>query len=268
AAHECPIPFNTQGKSSPMFSHFTIGTRLIAGFILTALIAAVVGVVALRSSASMNDLAEAMYSRELMGLSHIKEANVALLAVGRARSNYLLATSEDERARHLDSIKKNSASAKQRIDLARPLFVSDRAKVLFAQIEQLWGTYQRDLHDSLELAKRKPLADRDVELSNALAKVREAADNLDTMFAELNQQKEQRAQAANDEIEALYYSSRNMMFALIGFGVMLRSPSDSASATATAFVSGIVTLRLMMKPRAIPSTTPKPMSANIMLRLL
>lgn len=204
-----------------MFSHFTIGARLIAGFILTALIAAVVGFVALRSSASMNDLAEAMYSKELMGLSHIKEANVALLAVGRARSNFLLASSEEERARHLESVKKNSTAAKEHIDQARPLFVSDRAKVLFAQIDQIWGTYQRDMHDSLEMARRKPLADRDAELSHALAKVRESADNLDNMFSELNQQKEQRAQVANDEIEALYYSSRNMMIMLIGFGVLL-----------------------------------------------
>jgi len=204
-----------------MFSHFTIGTRLIAGFILTALIAAVVGAIALRSSSYMNDLAEAMYANELMGLSHIKEANVALISVGRARSNFLLATSEEERARHMESVKKSSAAAKERIDLARPLFVSDRAKVLFAQIEQTWGAYQRDLHDSLELARRKPLAERDGELVNALAKVRESADTLDSMFDELNRQKEQRAQIANDEIEELYYSSRNMMIGLIGAGVLL-----------------------------------------------
>ncbi|EYC51871.1 chemotaxis protein [Hylemonella gracilis str. Niagara R] len=204
-----------------MFSHFTIGARLIAGFILTALIAAVVGVVALNSSASMNDLAEAMYQKELMGLSHIKEANVSLIAVGRARSNYLLATSEEERARHLESVKKNSAAVKERIDLARPLFVSDRAKILFAQVEQIWVTYQRDLQDSLDIARRKPLADRDAELTNALAKVRESADNLDNIFSELNHQKEERAKHANDEIEELYQGSRNMMIALIGLGVLL-----------------------------------------------
>jgi methyl-accepting chemotaxis protein len=204
-----------------MFSHFTIGARLIAGFILTALIAAVVGLVALRSSATMNDLAEAMYSKELMGLSHIKEGNVALVAVGRARSNFLLATSEEERARHLDSMKKNSTAAKEQIDLARPLFVSDRAKVLFAQIEQIWTTYQRDMYDAVEIARKRSLADRDVELSNALAKVRESADSIDNIFTELNQQKELRAKVANEEIETLYYSSRNTMLALIVFGVLL-----------------------------------------------
>src|SRR5262245_39197167 len=111
-----------------MFSNFKIGTRLIAGFVLVALISAVVGGIAIFNSSRMNDLAESMYTRELLGLSYIKEANINLIYIGRARSNFLLATTEEERAKHLASIEKSSATAKEYIEKAKPLFVSDRAK--------------------------------------------------------------------------------------------------------------------------------------------
>ncbi|MBP6899103.1 MAG: MCP four helix bundle domain-containing protein [Burkholderiaceae bacterium] len=204
-----------------MFSRFKIGTRLIAGFILTALIAAVVGGVALRSSAQMNELAEAMYSRELMGLAHIKDANVALISIGRARSNFLLAHSEEERAQHLASLKKQSAVAKERIEQAKPLFVSDRAKQLFAQVDQVWGAYQQDMAETMALAAKKSLHKQDVELDQAMGKVRQSADVLVKAFDELNEQKEKRAQAANEEVEALYQQSRNLMIGLALGGVLL-----------------------------------------------
>lgn len=99
-----------------MFSHFKIGTRLIAGFLVVAGLSGVVGGVALSNASKMNDLAEGLYSRELLGLSYIKEANINLIAVGRARSNFLLAASAEERERHQASIAKNSASAKEYMD--------------------------------------------------------------------------------------------------------------------------------------------------------
>ena len=109
-----------------MCSQFKIGTRLTAGFVFVASLSAVVGAVGSSNASRRGGLAERMYERELIGLASLAEANTALVAIGRARSNYLLATSADERERHLASMSRNSALVKERVAQARPLFGTEQ----------------------------------------------------------------------------------------------------------------------------------------------
>src|SRR5882757_9663262 len=107
-----------------MFNNLKIGVRLIGGFVLVASISAVVGFIGINNASQMHDKADAMYNSELMGLSYIKEANINLIYIGRARSNFLLATTQAEREKHLASIAKSSAAMKDYIEKARPLFIT------------------------------------------------------------------------------------------------------------------------------------------------
>ena len=204
-----------------MFSNLKIGVRLIAGFVLVASISAVVGAIGINNTGRMNDMAEDMYSRELMGLSYIQEANVKLIYIGRARANYLLATSQAERDKHLESINKNTVSMKEQIEKAKPLFVTDRAKEIFAAFSTLSAEYEREMQRALSMAATRKLADRDEALSQSLEVVREKANRLDEMLDELVAQKQARAKKASEETEALYRSSRQLMLAAIGGGVLL-----------------------------------------------
>jgi len=208
-----------------MLNNFKIGTRLIAAFVLVACICALVGSIGILNSAQMNDLAEDMYNKELLGLSYIKEANINLIYIGRARSNYLLATSKEERDKHLASIRKSSATAKDYMDKARPLFVTDRAKELFDSFNKRWGDYQGEMQRALDMASTKKLMERDESLAQSLNQVREHANGLDDLLDELVKQKETRAQTAVADVGALYRSGRSMMITLIAcavvFGVAL-----------------------------------------------
>jgi methyl-accepting chemotaxis protein len=204
-----------------MFANFKIGTRLIAGFVLVAAFSGIVGGVSLHNSSQMNDLADHMYGRELMGLSHIKEANVQIVSIGRARGNYLLATTQEERDQHLAAIRKYSDEAKEQIESARPLFVSDRAKELFASFAKRWDDYQRDMKIALDLAGTKKLADKDEVLHKSLSQVREHANALDAMLDELTQQKQTRAKKASEEAQALYLASRSLMMGLVAGAVLV-----------------------------------------------
>jgi methyl-accepting chemotaxis protein len=204
-----------------MFSNFKIGTRLITGFVLVAAISAVVGFIGINNTSLMNDKADEMYNNELMGLSHIKEANVNLIYAGRARSNYLLATSQDEREKHLAMINKSTAAMKEYIEKAQPLFVTDRAKQVFAAFNSLSQEYQNDMQRALAMAATKKLQERDDALVQALDQVRDKADKLDVMLDELILQKENRAKQAAAETDALYRASRSTMIGIISGGVLV-----------------------------------------------
>ncbi|RZL03060.1 MAG: HAMP domain-containing protein [Rubrivivax sp.] len=204
-----------------MFSNFKIGTRLIAGFLLVASISIVVGLIGISNAGQINTMADAMYSRELLGLSYIKEANINLIYIGRARGNYLLANSQAERDKHQSSIARYSAATKDYVEKARPLFFTEKGKGLLASFDLTWTDYQRDLQKAMALASTKKLQERDEALQEALNTARAQADKLDDMLTELTVMKEGLAKAASEETTKLYESSRTMMIGITAGGVLL-----------------------------------------------
>ena len=204
-----------------MLSNFKIGTRLITAFVLVASISAVVGLVGLSNTSQMNDLAEAMYEKELMGLSSIKEANLNVIYIGRARSNFLLATTQQERERIRSDIERYSETARQQIDQARTRFYTERARTLFSEVDAVWQDYQRDMGQALTLAAAEELREDNPELNRQLRVVREQGDRIDGIMSELAQMKEENSKQANVQTSALYASSRVILIAIILGGVLI-----------------------------------------------
>jgi methyl-accepting chemotaxis protein len=203
-----------------MLSKFKIGTRLIIAFILVASISGVVGLVGLSNSAAMNDLSDALYDRELMGLSYIKEANINIIYIGRARSNFLLATSQSERDRIRADIERFSERARENIDAARQLFASERSLELFREVDATWVEYQSTMAQALQTASQQDFYLENPELQRQLGQVRERGDKLDQIMTELSRGKESNAKEANAQANALYASSRNIMIGVIFGGVL------------------------------------------------
>ena len=204
-----------------MFSNIKIGTRLIAGFILVATISIVVGMVGISNASKINDLNDNMYERDLLGLSHIKEANINLIYIGRARSNFLLATTQEERQAHLASIKKASLALESYMEKAKPLFVSAKAQEIFALYAKLSVEYEKDMQNALNLADDEKLLERSEVLTKALVSAREKGNQIDDILTNLTKIKEEGAKENMDEATAIYESSRSIMIAAIAFGVLL-----------------------------------------------
>lgn len=204
-----------------MFSNIKIGVRLIAGFLLVAAVSIVVGLVGITNASKINDLAESLYQLELMGLSHIKEANINLIYAGRARGNVLLATTQDERQRHQEALKKYVATLKSEVEKAKPLFVSAKAKEILPLLSKNIEEYEKDMQSALVLAADEKLVQRSDELTKALLAVRKQGDVLDEQMSTLADIKEMRAKAAADETTVIYEQGRSVMLIAIAVGVFL-----------------------------------------------
>ncbi|CAH0355725.1 methyl-accepting chemotaxis protein [Aquabacterium sp. CECT 9606] len=242
-----------------MFSNFKIGVRLIAGFLLVAGISLIVGLIGISNASKINDMADNMYARELMGLSYIKEANINLIYIGRARGNFLMAHSQEEREKHQAAMAKYSTATKDYVEKARPLFFSEKGKGLLASFDLTWADYQRDTQKALALASAKKLQDRDEELQAALNTARAQADKLDDMLTELTKLKEGNAKEASDETTRLYESSRALMIGVIAGGVLIgialgflisrsvTKPLDKAVEVANSLAEGDLTVSIDAK---------------------
>jgi len=202
-----------------MFKNFRIGTRLIVSFIAVAAISLVVGVVGLNNSSQINDLATQLYARELLGLSYIKEANLNLVVIGRARGNYLLATSDEDRTRAQAEVKQGLANVRDYLAKARPLFASEASASSFRQIDELLTSYANRLDQAMAIAQEQPLREANPVLDDQLASVRHYGDQVGTLMNELSKRKEQNASDANDLTDQLYARSRVTLIGIIAIGV-------------------------------------------------
>ena len=120
-----------------MLGNIKIGIRLIAAFLIVAAASAIVGYVGISNAGKINDMADRMYERELLGLSYVKEANINLIYIGRARANALLASSQEDRAKQMAIADKAIVTLKEQMEKARPLFVSERGKIRSRRITGL-----------------------------------------------------------------------------------------------------------------------------------
>ncbi|MEK7882786.1 methyl-accepting chemotaxis protein, partial [Methyloversatilis sp. NSM2] len=204
-----------------MLSNMKIGIRLILAFVALVIITAVVGWVGISNSGKINALADDLYYKELLGLSYIKEANINLIYVGRARGNALLAETKEERERHLAAIDKYSAAIQDYVQKSKDLFVTDEAKRLFSVFDSTWATYQQEMQQAVTLIRAQSLSDKDAVLTETLANVRKSANTLDDTLTALTKSKEARALQASNETTQIYESGRTTMIVLIIGGMIV-----------------------------------------------
>ncbi|MES2207990.1 MAG: methyl-accepting chemotaxis protein [Pseudomonadota bacterium] len=204
-----------------MFSNIKIGVRLIAGFLIVAAISIVVGCMGISSASKINDLADKMYMKDLLGLSHVKEANINLIYIGRARSNALLATTEEDRQKNITTIHKSLTDLKEYLEKAKPLFYSQKGKDIFSSIYKVLEDYEKETNHVIGMIANEKLQQRNEALTHALTSMFEKAKVLDDLMSDLTKLKEENAKDASNETTALYENSRTFIIGAISLGVIL-----------------------------------------------
>ena len=202
-----------------MLSNLKIGLRLILAFILVAGASAVVGLVGIHTASRINEMSDRMYDTELLGLSLIKEANIDLIYVGRARSNFMLATTAEERAKQLDTVQKSMVMMKDNIAKAKPLFVTEKGQQLIKSVSASTEEYEKEIQTLLDLAGQRKLQERDDVLVKQSGLALAKAKVLDDLMTDLSRLKEERAKAASDETTVLYEDSRRLMIGTIAMAL-------------------------------------------------
>ena len=73
------------GKLMVVLEKLKLSTKLLIGFSVGLLIAILIGVNAVRSLNELSGHAQIIYEKELLGVSHLKEANINLILIGIKR---------------------------------------------------------------------------------------------------------------------------------------------------------------------------------------
>ena len=253
-----------------MFKNMTVAMRLISGFLVSSLLAIIVGGVGLNNMSKINDAADDLYQQELLGLSYIKEANIGLIFQGRAVRNFLIAqtTPGIDAAPYLESVKKHRVETRKNMDQAKPLFLSGEGKAKFSELESAYSAATSEQDKVLEMAKQEEAAGLDQQERKsavyAMRTAREAADKADDAMTALSLVKEASAKTASDDTTVLYATSRALILTVLGISVaigvglgllisrsltkQLGGEPDVAADIANKIAAGDLTVAVNVKP--------------------
>ena len=203
------------------FSNLKVATKLVSAFVAVALITAVVGIIGIRNMGTINEMADVMYERELLGLHHVMACTIELLDAVRAEKNLLLATSLEGRQALIPQIEKHKVLFRESLEKAKPLFFLPEGKALIGKVEESFNDWERHDQKVLEAASRDglTLSAATIDLSGIQAKAK--VDALDDLMAGLLELKKGLAKNAAAETTAIYRSSLTLMSVLIGGGCLL-----------------------------------------------
>ena len=193
----------------------TVKTRLLTGFLMVALLGALVAAIAIFNMAKMNAQAEKAYNIDLLGVSHLKESNINLVYIGRAMRGVLLSTDAVQKKNAHDLAATAKATMHDELELARPLFVTSAGKTLFADVDRMTEDYELA---RVQLAKLE-LVDTPEGSQAAIAFLfstyAQKANALDEKMSELTKQKEAAAAEGAASAGRTYENSRSLMMALV-----------------------------------------------------
>jgi methyl-accepting chemotaxis protein len=203
------------------YSNVKIGTKLIVAFIVVGAITAIVGTMGMRSMGELADLAATSYSKETLGVSHLKQANIQLIHMDRAVKNVLISSTQADREHYKSRMEANVANINAEIEKARPLIRTDEGKALLAKFEQVFKEDQETSNQVVAMALNDRIEQKraSVELSQGLA--RQKTDAAEKALTALVTQKEEHAEKAAEGADQSYRSSRTIMIVLVVGGVLL-----------------------------------------------
>jgi len=198
-----------------MFATMTVRARLLAAFLTIALLGAVVAGIGVFNMATMNAQAERAYASDLIGISSLKEANINMVYIGRDIRSRLLAQTDAARTKAEAAVDQAQKDMRIQLDIARPLFRTDKGRAMFGEIDQQLTVLESKLAALRQLARVDTDAGRAAATAFLFSEYKKEADLFDDKLSALSDQKEATAAQAAKDTAAVYESARTLMLALV-----------------------------------------------------
>jgi len=197
------------------FYNLKIASKLIMAFIILSAITALIGYEGISNMGTINNMLNSLYTKETVGISFIKEANIDLIYYGRAQNNLLLASTKEDQQNFKEAMDHYKEILMNNIESARPLFYTNEGKKLLADFEKSWKDFYAVSQQVVSLAMTEDLASKRESVTLAQTKARQESDVVDTLLSQLSRIKEQNGKDAYDQSDVVYADAKTYMILLI-----------------------------------------------------
>ena len=216
-----------------------LNTKLVLGLGAMLVIIVAIGLQAVYSSRQQSNEIRRMYELELQGISHIKEASIHLMQMGRSLRQMILAPDLKSRAVARTDLDEARAILNRSLIESDKLFFRPEGRALLADIGDVLNQYLRNV-DHVTALLAQDSAPQNTEITRFLASPENVRvfETIDTLMGNLVRHKESVAKRSAQE--SIAYSDRieywTLILLLIGIaaamgsgallGASLRRPSE------------------------------------------
>ena len=198
-----------------MFNNLTVRARLLTGFLLVAILGAIVAFIGIVNMAKMNGQAERAYKQDLLGISASKEANINLIYIARALRNLILARTPEERAKFSAVAEGARKTVGERLAVARPLFRSSEAVAMFGELDKGLAEYDASRAQLTKMVEVDTPEGKNAAIDFAFGPLIQKATVVDNKLTQIGEQKEKTSAASAAEATATFEHSRTLMIVLV-----------------------------------------------------
>ncbi len=202
-------------------SQFRIATKLVAGFVIVALIGAALGLYAIGNMKQLDDADTYLYEKKTLGLSLIKEANLQRYAGVVGLRDALLATNPGDRDNAIKRMEAARAKSAELMNQAKQRLDAPSEKAALAKVDSAWKADAEALAGLVKLLPQSEIQPDTPVLQFLRSSVVQPSIALGGAMSELSQLAEQEAATVAANNTALYEQSRNITLLLILVGVVV-----------------------------------------------
>ncbi len=209
------------GKLMSVLEKRKLSTKLLIGFSVVFFIALLIGVNAIISLNKMSEQVQILYEKELLGVSHLKAANINLVYMGRSMRQMMLASDAEGRGKALAMINKANVTLQRELSEASKTIFREENKKLLLNFEAVYDQYRRNVNRVTTLLEKENFNKSEAVAyvsSPEFIKVGDAADDIIDRIIKI---KEEGAGKTAQAMVAMSERSRNISLVLLLTGLAL-----------------------------------------------
>jgi two-component system sensor histidine kinase/response regulator len=195
---------------------FRLTPMLLLGFGFVLLVALLIGVRSLYSLSELNDVAQTLYEKDMLGVSHIKEANINLIYISRSLRQMALSINPVQRVAAKRRLEQARSTLKKELEAGRERIFREENRRLIAEFDVLYAQYQRGVDQVI-----KQIDDETLYPAMQAAQIilstdfTATVDKADDKLTELSRSKEKDAHEALVQAASMYEQSQLLSILLI-----------------------------------------------------
>lgn len=199
------------------YKNWKISLKLIAGFVLVALISGVVGVVGIVNIDNISKAGETLYQHNTLGVSRAREAEVYYQRC-RFYSNRMFLLEGSEREAAYDKINEYFDLNEELFKVYDENITSDENQQIFDNMRVLWDEYKADILKAVDLMKANKVDEAKALIFGDVAAV---GSELQDAFTALSDYNTTAGEERADSNVALARQATSIMLAVILAGIIL-----------------------------------------------
>ena len=196
-----------------------VGAKLLLGFGCLLAIALALGVQSLLNLRTMRDEMTLIYEKELLGISHLKEANVSLVSIGRALRQMVLAPEAATRDKARQEIAVAEAALRQELTAARSSVFRGENLQRLDDLESHLTVYLLGVRRAIDLTNSEELRTSAAAAFVSGPDFARGASEADDLLSEIARSKEAGARDSAGEAMRLYERARRLTWLLLVGGL-------------------------------------------------